>query len=79
MTRKEKTAEIAEIAKTFVLCVLCALCGFFRTSPVSAQPAGPVIVVETVKGTFEFETYPADAPKTVAHIVDLVKRCFYDG
>jgi cyclophilin family peptidyl-prolyl cis-trans isomerase len=45
----------------------------------SAQPAGPVIVVETVKGTFEFETYPADAPKTVAHIVDLVKRGFYDG
>ena len=38
-----------------------------------------MIVVETVKGTFEVETYPADAPKTVAHIVDLVKRGFYDG
>jgi cyclophilin family peptidyl-prolyl cis-trans isomerase len=44
-----------------------------------AQPAGPVIVVETTKGTFAFETYPAEAPKTVAHIVDLVKRGFYDG
>src|SRR5262249_39963243 len=44
-----------------------------------AQPLGPVIVVETSKGTFEFETYPNDAPKTVAHIVDLVKRGFYDG
>jgi cyclophilin family peptidyl-prolyl cis-trans isomerase len=44
-----------------------------------AQPAGPVIVVETTKGTFEFETYPVDAPKTVAHVVDLVKRGFYDG
>jgi cyclophilin family peptidyl-prolyl cis-trans isomerase len=44
-----------------------------------AQPAGPVIVVETSKGTFEFETYPADAPKTVAHVVALVKRGFYDG
>jgi cyclophilin family peptidyl-prolyl cis-trans isomerase len=42
-------------------------------------PAGPVIVVETVKGTFAFETYPNEAPKTVAHIVDLVKRGFYDG
>jgi cyclophilin family peptidyl-prolyl cis-trans isomerase len=39
----------------------------------------PVIVVETSKGTFQFETYPADAPKTVAHIVDLVKQGFYDG
>ena len=37
------------------------------------------IVVETAKGTFEFETYPAEAPKTVAHIVELVKRGFYNG
>jgi cyclophilin family peptidyl-prolyl cis-trans isomerase len=60
-----------------VLCVVCALCGFFRS--LSAQAAGPVIVVETTKGTFAFETYPADAPKTVAHIVELVRRGFYDG
>ena len=39
----------------------------------------PVIVVETSKGAFEFETYPAEAPRTVAHIVELVKRGFYDG
>ena len=38
-----------------------------------------MIVVETAKGTFAFETYPAEAPKTVAHIVALVKRGFYDG
>jgi cyclophilin family peptidyl-prolyl cis-trans isomerase len=44
-----------------------------------AAPTGPVIVVETTKGTFEFETYPREAPKTVAHIVALVKRGFYDG
>jgi hypothetical protein len=41
--------------------------------------AGPVIVVETVKGTFAFETYPDDAPKTVEHVVRLVKRGFYNG
>jgi cyclophilin family peptidyl-prolyl cis-trans isomerase len=41
--------------------------------------AGPVIVVETEKGTFEFETYPKEAPKTVAHIVGLVKKRFYNG
>ncbi len=41
--------------------------------------AGPVIVVETTKGTFAFETYPNEAPKTVAHVVELVKRGFYDG
>jgi peptidyl-prolyl cis-trans isomerase B (cyclophilin B) len=82
MTRKEETGETAKIAEKGSLSVLCALgvlCGCFLSSSVFAQPAGPVIVVETVKGTFELETYPADAPKTVAHIVDLVKRGFYDG
>jgi peptidyl-prolyl cis-trans isomerase B (cyclophilin B) len=41
--------------------------------------AGPVLVVETVKGTFEFETYPNEAPKTVEHVLALVKRNFYNG
>ena len=40
---------------------------------------GPVLVVETVKGTFEIQTYPSEAPKTVEHIVALVKRNFYRG
>ena len=44
-----------------------------------AQTPAPTIVVETTKGAFEIETYPVEAPKTVAHVVDLVKRGFYDG
>jgi cyclophilin family peptidyl-prolyl cis-trans isomerase len=40
---------------------------------------GPVIVVQTAKGAFAFETYPNEAPKTVAHIVALVRQGFYDG
>ena len=44
-----------------------------------ATRGGPVIVVETSKGTFAFETYPREAPKTVAHVVALVRRGFYDG
>jgi len=48
--------------------------------PVATSPgAGPVIVVETVKGIFEFETYPNEAPKTVARIVELVNKRFYNG
>jgi cyclophilin family peptidyl-prolyl cis-trans isomerase len=46
-----------------------------QTSP----GAGPVIVLETVKGNIEFETYPEEAPKTVAQIVGLVRRNFYTG
>ena len=56
-----------------------------KTPAAAAKPgqtspgAGPVIVVETEKGTFEFETYPNEAPKTVAHIIGLVNKRFYNG
>ena len=49
--------------------------GADQTSP----GAGPIIVLETAKGVIEIETYPEEAPKTVAHIVALVKRGFYNG
>jgi peptidyl-prolyl cis-trans isomerase B (cyclophilin B) len=41
--------------------------------------AGPVIVLETAKGTIEIETYPEEAPKSVAYILALVKKGFYNG
>ncbi len=41
--------------------------------------AGPVIVLETVKGVIEIETYPEEAPKTVAVVVQLIKKNFYNG
>lgn len=41
--------------------------------------AGPIVVLETAKGTIEFETYPEEAPKTVEQILALVKRNFYNG
>jgi cyclophilin family peptidyl-prolyl cis-trans isomerase len=52
---------------------------FAATGPAAAQAAKPVVVVETTKGTFAFETYPADAPRTVAHVLALVRKGFYDG
>jgi cyclophilin family peptidyl-prolyl cis-trans isomerase len=48
-------------------------------APKRSPGAGPIIVFETVKGTFEIETYPNEAPKTVEHILALVKRNFYNG
>jgi peptidyl-prolyl cis-trans isomerase B (cyclophilin B) len=49
--------------------------GAAKTSP----GAGSVVVLDTSKGVIEFETYPNEAPKTVAHILALVKRGFYNG
>jgi cyclophilin family peptidyl-prolyl cis-trans isomerase len=47
--------------------------------PRKSPGAGPLVVVETVKGSFQFETYPNEAPKSVEHILALVKRNFYNG
>lgn len=41
--------------------------------------AGPVIVIDTAKGTIQIETYPTEAPKTVEHVLALVRRNFYNG
>lgn len=41
--------------------------------------AGPIVVLETVKGVIEFETYPDEAPRTVARVLELVKKNFYNG
>ena len=56
--------------------------GIFAAEPSAQQTspgAGPIVVLETVKGTIEFETYPEEAPKTVARILELVKKNFYTG
>jgi cyclophilin family peptidyl-prolyl cis-trans isomerase len=50
------------------------------TAPTPSLPGGgPIIVFETSKGSFEVETYPNEAPKTVAHILALVRKDFYNG
>jgi cyclophilin family peptidyl-prolyl cis-trans isomerase len=63
-----------------LIACLAAVSAAFAQPPAKTSPgAGAVIVVETEKGTFEFETYPNEAPKTVAHIVGLVNKRFYNG
>jgi cyclophilin family peptidyl-prolyl cis-trans isomerase len=66
--------SIAAVSSALLLLVLAS-------SSTSAQTtgAGPTVVVETSRGTFEFETYPDTAPKTVAHVTGLAKKGFYTG
>ena len=45
----------------------------------AAKPARPMLIIETAKGNIEVETYPNEAPKTVALVLELVKRNFYNG
>lgn len=42
-----------------------------------AAAAGPVLTMETSKGTIVFQLYQKDAPQSVQHILALVKSNFY--
>jgi cyclophilin family peptidyl-prolyl cis-trans isomerase len=50
-----------------------------KASTSDYNPTGPVIVATMEHGgSFEITTDPANSPKTVAHILDLVRSGFYD-
>jgi len=38
-----------------------------------------IMKVETNQGTFKIKLYPDEAPKTVAHIKELIAKSFFDG
>src|SRR3954465_1938275 len=67
--------NIAAIGFAATVIALTTVAGARQKSP----GAGPVLVLETVKGTIEIETYPEEAPKTVARIVELANKNFYNG
>jgi peptidyl-prolyl cis-trans isomerase B (cyclophilin B) len=47
---------------------------------VKAPPApDPVLVFETAKGTIEIRLFKSEAPKSVDHLLELMKRSFYRG
>ncbi len=72
-----------QIATALVLVVASFGTGATGAAPArQAKPAvaaGPVLVVDTAKGTIEITFFPAEAPKSVDHIVALVRRFFYRG
>lgn len=62
------------------LSIVVVLCLLAAVGPAGQAPdPGPIIVVETSKGTFTFETFPVEAPITVAHVTALVRQGFYNG
>jgi cyclophilin family peptidyl-prolyl cis-trans isomerase len=62
---------------------LAAVLLFVPGAALLAQPKAaapdPIVVLETAKGTIEIEFFAADAPKSTAHILDLVRQNFYRG
>ena len=58
-----------------VIAIGMPLVGGAQTQPA----ADPVFVLETVKGVVELRLFQAEAPKSVAHILQLVRRSYYRG
>ena len=58
---------------------LIALLLLVMAQAAKPAPGNPVVVIETVKGTIEIELYAKEAPKTVAHLLALVRQNFYRG
>lgn len=66
--------------KNLVAALLLSVVSLVAVSAQQKSPgAGPIVVLETAKGAIEIETYPEEAPKTVARILELVKKNFYNG
>lgn len=74
---KSRLARRAILICLWVAVLPTTALGHAQTLP-PPEPA-PRIHFETTAGAFTIETYPLDAPATVAHIVELVKKGFYDG
>jgi cyclophilin family peptidyl-prolyl cis-trans isomerase len=66
-------------ARRFGVALLCVAAAVFAPASVHAQDRAPLVVVETSRGAFTFETFPDEAPLTVDHVVALVRAKFYDG
>lgn len=59
--------------------VACVMSGVHAQAPAVPSGTGQIVVLETVKGIIEFETYPDTAPRAVAHVLALVQKRFYAG
>ena len=89
-TRSSAVAEQSSSASnTTDVSVATTQSGATSTQPVPANPSSVSanstknfmhnITIQTNKGTIVFETYDADAPKTVENFVTLANKGFYNG
>jgi peptidyl-prolyl cis-trans isomerase B (cyclophilin B) len=61
-----------------LLMTLAIWAGLQGAAFAQAPAPGPIVVIETAKGTITIETYPSEAPKTVENFLALVKSNFYN-
>ena len=70
----------APVSISVTVAAIASALALLPATPRAQKPGtGPTIVLDTAKGAIEIETYPDDAPKTVARVVELIKKNFYNG
>jgi peptidyl-prolyl cis-trans isomerase A (cyclophilin A) len=67
--------KISGLILTIILSITFLNCNSSKTNNTSKN----IMKVETNMGTFKIKMYPEEAPKTVAHLKELVAKGFYDG
>ncbi len=78
-TGGSRVSRRVQIIAGLIVAALVVAASVWILPDATAQRSTTLVVVETSRGTFAFETYPKDAPVSVAHILELVKQGFYDG
>ena len=79
MTRRHGFLVMAVVMLAGSGLVLARPASVPKVTPSIQATGNPMLVLDTAKGTIEIELLQGDAPKSVAYIVDLVKKGFYRG
>jgi len=75
----DKRAIVAALTLATAVAVVTGTQAQRAGQPPAAAAGGTTLVLETDKGTMEIELFEKDAPKSIDHILTLVRRGFYRG
>ena len=59
--------------------IFMLLCAAPQSQTKPPATPDPVFVLDTVKGVIEIRLFRSEAPKSVDHLIELIKRSFYRG
>lgn len=79
MQRQRSLFALSSQLLAIVSCLLALACLLLPASALAAEKPVTIEMKIEGRGAVMLELYPSDAPKTVAHMVDLCKRKFYNG
>ena len=80
--KRDGSKTLYIVAAVVIVLVAAVAIWYFYSYAAPSTSSGPspiYAIVNTTKGSFEIELFPASAPKTVANFVSLAKAGFYNN